>query len=295
MAAEWEFWIDVGGTFTDCIYRRPDNSVSTLKVLSSGITKGIVEETSGSDRFVDLGRVGDPDGFWVGYTIRFLDDSGRIIHSARVRKSQSANGLLGVEQLLPPQVTPGTRYELSGGEEAPILAIRRAMSLSLEETIPRVSVRLGTTRGTNALLTRTGARTAFITTKGFRDVLLIGNQDRPRLFDLAIHKPEPLFEQAVEIDERMDAEGSVLRAPNEDEVRGRLKQLHDSGVESVAICLLHAFANSEHEQVVEKIARDVGFTEISTSSRLSPLIRIVSRGDTTVADAYLNPILRDYV
>lgn len=115
MAAEWEFWIDVGGTFTDCIYRRPDNSVSTLKVLSSGITKGIVEETSGSDRFVDLGRVGDPDGFWVGYTIRFLDDSGRIIHSARVRKSQSANGLLGVEQLLPPQVTPGTRYELSGG------------------------------------------------------------------------------------------------------------------------------------------------------------------------------------
>ena len=295
MAAEWEFWIDVGGTFTDCIYRRPDNSVSTLKVLSSGITKGIVEETSGSDRFVDLGRVGDPDGFWVGYTIRFLDDSGRIIHSARVRKSQSANGLLGVEQLLPPQVTPGTRYELSGGEEAPILAIRRAMSLSLEETIPRVSVRLGTTRGTNALLTRTGARTAFITTKGFRDVLLIGNQDRPRLFDLAIHKPEPLFEQAVEIDERMDAEGSVLKAPNEDEVRGRLKQLHDSGVESVAICLLHAFANSEHEQVVEKIARDVGFTEISTSSRLSPLIRIVSRGDTTVADAYLNPILRDYV
>ncbi len=295
MAAEWEFWIDVGGTFTDCIYRQPDNSVSTLKVLSSGITKGIVEETSGSDRFVDLGRVGDPDGFWKGYTIRFLDDSGRVVHSARVRRSQCANGLLGVDQMLPPQVTPGTRYELGGGEEAPILAIRRAMSLSLEETVPRVSVRLGTTRGTNALLTRTGARTAFITTKGFRDVLLIGNQDRPRLFDLAIQKPEPLFEQTVEIDERMDAEGNVLKAPNEDEVRNCLKQLHDSGVESVAICLLHAFANSEHERVVEKIAREIGFTEISTSSRLSPLIRIVSRGDTTVADAYLNPILRDYV
>tara|TARA_R110002072_G_scaffold243821_2_gene403092 strand:- start:72738 stop:76577 length:3840 start_codon:yes stop_codon:yes gene_type:complete len=295
MAAEWEFWIDVGGTFTDCIYRRPDNSVSTLKVLSSGITKGIVEETSGSDRFVDLGRVGDPDGFWAGYTIRFLDDSGRVIHSGRVRKSQSENGLLGVEQLLPPQVAPGTRYELGGSEEAPILAIRRAMSLSLQEKIPRVSVRLGTTRGTNALLTRTGARTAFITTKGFRDVLLIGNQDRPRLFDLAIHKPEPLFEQTVEIDERMNAEGSVLKSPNEDEVRTQLKQLHDSGVESVAICLLHAFANSEHEQLVEEIARDVGFTEISTSHCLSPLIRIVSRGDTTIADAYLNPILRDYV
>lgn len=295
MAAEWEFWIDVGGTFTDCIYRRPDNSVSTLKVLSSGITKGIVEETSGTDRVVDPGRVADPDGFWMGYTIRFLDDAGRVIHSARIRNSHGANGLLGVEQLLPAQVTSGTRYELDGGEEAPILAIRRAMSLPLEESIPRISVRLGTTRGTNALLTRSGARTAFVTTKGFRDVLLIGNQDRPRLFDLAIQKPEPLFEQVVEIDERMDAQGNVLKPPNDDEIRASLTDLHNTGVESVAICLLHAFANSEHEQIVERIAYEVGFAEISTSSRLSPLIRIVSRGDTTVADAYLNPILRDYV
>ena len=295
MAAEWEFWIDVGGTFTDCIYRRPDNSLSTLKVLSSGITKGMVEEISGTDRIVDAGRVGDPDGFWMGYTIRFLSESGQTIHTARVRKSQDTNGLLAVEQLLPPHVTPGTRYELDAGEEAPILAIRRAMSLSLEDSIPRVSVRLGTTRGTNALLTRTGARTAFITTKGFQDVLLIGNQDRPRLFDLAIQKPEPLFEQTVEIDERMDFAGGVLKTPDEYDVRDSLKLLRETGVESIAICLLHAFANDEHEKIVEKIARETGFTEISTSSRLSPLIRIVSRGDTTVADAYLNPILRDYV
>lgn len=295
MAAEWEFWIDVGGTFTDCIYRRPDNSVSTLKVLSSGISKGIVDEISGTDRIVDTCRIGDSDGFWTGYTIRFLSESGRAIHTARVRKSQSANGLLGVEQLLPPHVTSGTRYELDAGEEAPILSIRRAMSLSLEESIPRVSVRLGTTRGTNALLTRTGARTAFVTTKGFRDILLIGNQDRPRLFDLAIQKPEPLFEQTVEIEERLDSTGGVLKTPDEDEVRFSLNQLRETGVESIAICLLHAFANDVHEQVVERIAREIGFSEISTSSRLSPLIRIVSRGDTTVADAYLNPILRDYV
>ncbi len=295
MAAEWEFWIDVGGTFTDCIYRRPDNSVSTLKVLSSGISKGIVDEISGTDRIVDTCRIGDSDGFWTGYTIRFLSESGRAIHTARVRKSQSANGLLGVEQLLPPHVTSGTRYELDAGEEAPILSIRRAMSLSLEESIPRVSVRLGTTRGTNALLTRTGARTAFVTTKGFRDILLIGNQDRPRLFDLAIQKPEPLFEQTVEIEERLDSTGGVLKTPDEDEVRFSLNQLRETGVESIAICLLHAFANDVHEQVVDRIAREIGFSEISTSSRLSPLIRIVSRGDTTVADAYLNPILRDYV
>lgn len=295
MAAEWEFWIDVGGTFTDCIYRRPDDSVSTLKVLSSGITKGIVEETTGTDRLVDSARRGDPEGFWSGYTIRFLNDAGLPVHTATVRKSQGANGVLAIEQPLPADVTAGTRYELDGGEEAPIQAIRRAMSLSLKETIPRVSVRLGTTRGTNALLTRNGARTAFVTTRGFQDVLLIGNQDRPRLFDLAIQKPEPLFEQTIEIDERMDADGTVLKSPDIDDVRSRLEQLRRSGIESIAICLLHAFANGQHEHLVEQTAREIGFTEISTSSRLSPLIRIVSRGDTTVMDAYLNPILRDYV
>ena len=295
MAAEWEFWIDVGGTFTDCIFRRPDGSISTLKVLSSGITKGVIEETSGTDRIVDGARQAEPDGFWNDYTVRFLDDAGRPVHTARIRMSQQGNGLLAVEQLLPPHVGSGMRYELDGGEEAPILAIRRAMNLSRDEVIPPVSVRLGTTRGTNALLTRTGARTAFVTTKGFRDVLLIGNQDRPRLFDLAIQKPEPLFEAAVEIDERIDAEGNILKVPDLAEIRTALKELYDSGIESVAICLLHAFANSEHELIVQSVAREVGFNEISTSSRLSPLIRIVSRGDTTVMDAYLNPILRDYV
>lgn len=295
MAAEWEFWIDVGGTFTDCIYRRPDGSISTLKVLSSGITKGVIEETSGTDRIVDSARQTEPTGFWSGYTIRFLDDAGRSVHTAKIRKSHQGNGLLAVEQLLPPHVGAGTRYELDGSEEAPILAIRRAMTLSRDEEIPPVSVRLGTTRGTNALLTRTGARTAFVTTKGFRDILLIGNQDRPRLFDLAIQKPEPLFEKTVEIDERIDAAGHVLKVPDLAEIRTAFKGLYDSGIESVAICLLHSFANSDHELIVESVAREVGFHEISTSSRLSPLIRIVSRGDTTVMDAYLNPILRDYI
>ncbi len=187
------------------------------------------------------------------------------------------------------------RYELASGEEAPILAIRTALGLRLDQAIPPVVVRLGTTRGTNALLTRRGARTGFVTTQGFRDVLLIANQDRPRLFDLAIQKPEPLFAAVAEIDERLDATGNVLHSPDEAAVRERLLELKATGCESLAICLLHAFANPIHEQVIERIAREIGFTEISTSSRLSPLIKIVSRGDTTVMDAYVNPILRDYV
>ena len=187
------------------------------------------------------------------------------------------------------------RYELSSGEEAPILAIRTALGLKLNEDIPPVVVRMGTTRGTNALLTRRGAKVGFVTTRGFRDVLLIANQDRPRLFDLAVKKPEPLFAAVDEIDERLDANGHVLVAPVESHIRERLLELKQRGCESLAICLLHAFANPAHELLVERIAREIGFTEISTSSRLAPLIKIVSRGDTTVLDAYLNPILRAYV
>ncbi len=120
---------------------------------------------------------------------------------------------------------PGTRYELASGEDAPLLAIRQVLGLPLDQPLPPLVVKLGTTRGTNALLTRTGARTAFVTTRGFADVLKIANQDRPRLFDLEIHKPEPLFAAVVEIDERLDAFGTVLRAPRLDEVRQSLAPL----------------------------------------------------------------------
>ena len=295
MAELWEFWIDVGGTFTDCVARSPENELLTAKVLSSGITKGQVGERVGTDRLIDDTRSDDPDGFWNGYRVRFLDEYGQVVHQGTVRSFSSGRSMLQIEQPLPEVVTPGLAYELDAGEEAPILSIRRILGLKRDDAIPRVSVKLGTTRGTNALLTRRGARTAFITTKGFADVLLIGNQDRPRLFDLAIQKPEPLFEQVVEVDERLAADGSVLKRPDRDDVRRQFEELKSTGVESIAICLLHSFANPQHEQLVEEVAREVGFTEISTSSRLSPLIRIVSRGDTTVMDAYLNPILRDYV
>ena len=295
MADMWEFWIDVGGTFTDCIARSPENELLTAKVLSSGITKGQVGEVVGTDRLIDESRSGEVEGFWDGYRIRFFDAHGQAVHQGIVRASSGARATLQVEQPLLATVEPGMAYELEAGEEAPILAIRRILGLKRDQSIPRVSVKLGTTRGTNALLTRRGARTAFITTKGFADVLLIGNQDRPRLFDLAIQKPEPLFESVVEIDERLAADGSVLWEPDAEEIRRQLEELHVTGVESIAICLLHSFANPGHEQIVEEVACEVGFTEVSTSSWLSPLIRIVSRGDTTVMDAYLNPILRDYV
>ncbi|MBN2163903.1 MAG: hydantoinase B/oxoprolinase family protein [Pontiellaceae bacterium] len=293
---QWEFWIDVGGTFTDCIARAPSNELVTCKVLSSGVTKG--QGTADGNMLHDPAR-SESDGFWTGYTLHLLNESGAVIHSATVRDFSS--GRLYFKAGEPPAIRAAAgpsaqcTYELTSGEESPLLAIRSILGLRIDQPIPQCSVRLGTTRGTNALLERRGARTLFVTTKGFGDVLLIGNQDRPRLFDLAIEKPSPLFERVVEVDERILADGTVEKAPDEAVLLKQLIDVKAEGIDSIAICLLHSFANPANEEVVERIARAAGFDEVSTSSRLSPLIKIVSRGDTTVMDAYLNPILRDYV
>src|SRR5689334_16645267 len=191
----WEFWIDVGGTFTDCIARSPGDRLVECKVLSSGVTKRKVGEVLGPVRFCDSDSRRDPAGFWVGCELRFLDELGQPCFVSRVTAFDARTGAFTTAALLPERVAAGTSFEITTGEESPILAIRMVLGLRLDEPIPPVSVRLGTTRGTNALLTRRGARTAFVTTRGFADVLLIANQDRPRLFDLAIRKPEPLFER----------------------------------------------------------------------------------------------------
>ncbi|MDA0835457.1 MAG: hydantoinase B/oxoprolinase family protein [Planctomycetota bacterium] len=291
----WEFWIDVGGTFTDCLARTPDGELRTLKVLSSGIVKGQIESVDSATRFLDPLRKNNPPNFWDEYQISFSDLSGAVIQTTRVAAFDAATGALTLADPLSDGVVAGFNYELTSGQEAPILAIRYFLGLKKSAAIPPVVVKLGTTRGTNALLERKGARTAFVTTRGFRDVLLIANQDRPRLFDLAIQKPSPLFEAVVEVDERLDADGNVLKSPDAEAIRRSLIDVQKQGIVSIGICLLHAFANPDHEIMIEQIARDVGFREISRSSKLSPLIKIVSRGDTTVVDAYLNPILREYV
>jgi len=293
--ARWEFWIDVGGTFADCIAISPGGRFETCKMLSSGVVKGKIDSLHSKMSFFDASRLGDPVDFWNGYRLRFMDSDGEVLEENRVQSFDPEKKVIALEHSVSEKISVRSPYELFSEEEAPVLAIRKILRLKLGDPIPEVVVKLGTTKGTNALLTRTGARTAFVTTRGFRDVLLIGNQDRPRLFDLFIQKPDALFEKVVEIDERMDARGRPLEAPSPKQIRKSLLPLREMNIESVAICLLHSFANDRHEFMVEEIARELGFEEISTSSKLAPLIKIVSRGDTTVMDAYLNPILRSYV
>ncbi|HEY2413069.1 MAG TPA: hydantoinase B/oxoprolinase family protein [Pirellulaceae bacterium] len=296
----WQFWLDVGGTFTDCLARTPDGKLLRRKVLSSGVTKGRPAAGSTTSLICDSGR-DEPDSFWRGYGVRLVDALGEIVAVSTIENSsrgqlvvKSLSQRAGHSPLTTCQIL-GYGYELVSPEEAPLLAIRLFRGLGLGDTIPPCTVRLGTTRGTNALLTWRGAKTAFVTTRGFADILKIGYQNRPKLFELNIKKAEPLFAAVAEIDERVAADGGVIQAPTEAQIRGELVRLKQSGIESLAICLLNSYANPLHEQMVEQIARDVGFEEISVSSCVSPLMKIVPRGDTTVVDAYLNPVLRSYV
>jgi 5-oxoprolinase (ATP-hydrolysing) len=296
MSAElWEFWIDVGGTFTDCFGRRPDGALLRHKLLSSGVIKGIVAGGSTRRVIVDPARGTDPAHFWRSWRFELIDAQGSLLGESVVAESGGVTGRLELATPLTVDPTPESRYELSSPTEAPLVAIRYLLGLAPEEAVPPVRIRLGTTRGTNALLTRRGARVALVTTRGFGDVLTIGYQNRPRLFDLSIHKAAPLAATSVEIDERVAADGTVLRAPNRLEIRRQLARLRSAGIESLAIALLHAVAQPAHEQLVAEIAREVGFDEISLSSEVAPLVKLVPRADTTTVDAYLNPVLRCYV
>ena len=150
-------------------------------------------------------------------------------------------------------------------------------------------------RGTNALLTRTGARTLFVTTAGFGDILHIGNQDRPDLFTLNIQKPHPLFESTFEVQERIDTNGEVLEPLQIPLAREAFQQARQTGIQSIAICLMNSYTNDIHEQALKTLANELGFKDVSISSEVSPLIKLVSRADTTVLNSYLNPVLTDYL
>ncbi|MFF3335836.1 hydantoinase B/oxoprolinase family protein [Streptomyces sp. NPDC002888] len=156
-------------------------------------------------------------------------------------------------------------------------------------------VRMGTTVATNALLERKGERTLLVITRGFRDALRIAYQNRPHIFARRIELPELLHERVVEVDERIAADGTVLRTPDLDGVVGLLQDAYDAGIRAVAVVCLHSHLHPAHEEAVGELAARIGFPQISLSSEVSPLMKLIPRGDTAVVDAYLSPVLRRYV
>jgi 5-oxoprolinase (ATP-hydrolysing) len=219
----WEFWIDRGGTFTDVVARRPDNTLAVHKLLSE-----------------DPGRYTDPA-------------------VAGIRR------MLGVDEGAP--IPPGLISE----------------------------VRLGTTVATNALLERKGEPTVLVITRGFADALRIAYQDRPRIFDRQIVRPEMVYSRVIEATERTGARGEVIVALDEDAVACDLRAAYDDGFRSVAVVCMHGYRYPAHEIRIGEIARRAGFSQVSLSHATSQLMKLVSRGDTTLVDAYLSPILARYV
>ena len=222
----------------------------------------------------------------------------------------------------------------SNYEDAPQEGIRRLLSQFTGEVIPRgvrldtskiESIRMGTTVATNALLERKGEKIALVVTKGFKDCLKIGNQSRPKIFDLAIRKPEVLYEKVIEIDERVTLEdyaedplrhvtevgGSpedadlvkglsgeavrILTRPSVDVIKAQLNDLRSNGFQSIAVCLVHGYTFADHEAIVGKIAGELGFKHISLSHELMPMIKLVPRATSTCVDAYLTPVIRNYI
>lgn len=182
--------------------------------------------------------------------------------------------------------------------DAAVEGIRRLLGLQQDEliTADRVEcVKMGTTVATNALLERKGDRTVLVTTRGFRDALRIAYQNRPRLFDRHIVLPELLYERVIEADERVGAHGDEVEALDGSGLRNALQKAYDDGIRACAIVFMHGYRYTEHEKQAAELAHYVGFTQVSVSHEVSPLMKYVSRGDTTVVDAYLSPILRRYV
>ncbi len=183
-------------------------------------------------------------------------------------------------------------------KDAAVQGIREMLGLGDDDPIPpgRIeAVKMGTTVATNALLERKGERTLLVITKGLRDLLRIGYQNRPRLFDLNIVLPELLYDEVIEVEERVSADGEIVTPLNEWSARDLLEKAHSDGFRSVAVALMHGYRFQDHEKTLGKLARETGFAQVSLSHEVSPLIKLVSRGDTAVVDAYLSPILRRYV
>ncbi|HTG36856.1 MAG TPA: hydantoinase/oxoprolinase family protein [Thermoanaerobaculia bacterium] len=283
----WRIWIDTGGTFTDCLAVDPRGALHRAKVLSTSAVRGRI---AGSDEdAVRLATVWDlPPGFFRGFAFRILgSDLARTVEG-------SDSAILRLDSPIPGDLA-GAAFELRSPEEAPVLAARLVTRTPLADGLPEIAMRLATTRGTNALLERKGAATALFITRGFADLLRIGTQQRPDLFALEIVRPEPLYREAVEVPERLAADGSVLISLDAGAVREAARRLLDGGIEAAAVALMHAYRSPGHEQEVGRLLREAGFRYVSLSSELAPLIKLLPRAETAVVDAYLSPILERYL
>ncbi|MCC7389085.1 MAG: hydantoinase B/oxoprolinase family protein [Phycisphaerales bacterium] len=287
----WRIFVDTGGTFTDCLALAPDGAVRRAKVLSSGSLRAAIAAVESPSALVLTAPWLERPGFAVGATLACRGGRARVAAVEPI-DHQTARATLDIPI---PAISPGDTAELTTGEEAPILAARMVTGTPAGEPLPPTHLRLATTRGTNALLERRGAPTAFFVTEGFADLLLIGDQTRPDLFTLRVRRPRPLHDRVVEVRERLDASGGVITALDLDALRARARAVLDAGVRVAAVALMHSWREPAHERAVRDTLLALGFEHVSASSDLGSAIGFLPRAETAVVNAYLAPVIDRYL
>ena len=278
----YQIWIDTGGTFTDGLALDPAGNLHRTKVLSSSQLRG---------QLID-GKLVAP---WLtapifdGYQLRVIETD-----AVYTIVSLQTNGTLLSDRPITSSPQTAT-VELFTGEEAPVLATRLLTQTPINQPFPPLDMRLGTTKGTNALLERKGGRVALLVTKGFKDLLQIGTQQRPNLFQLAIPPADVLYDSVLEVDERTTTDGQTLNSLSDQTSKQLIDELHQLKPDAVAISLLNAYRNPAHEQKLRAILSGAGFTHITLSTDVSTTPGYVARTQTAVIDAYLTPVMRSYV
>lgn len=288
----WEIWIDTGGTFTDGVAAAPDGTEHHVKILSSGALRGRLLEGTDRRRFaVEVGWSAPP-GLVDGWTFRLLRGTHRVL---TVETYDPGTRTLTLSGPLDRATARGEAFELVADVPAPVVAARLLTGTGSSDPLPSCRMRLATTLGTNTLLERAGVRTALFITRGFGDLLRIGNQQRPDLFVLDVRRPEMLYDTLVEVPERLDAGGAVIEPLDPGAIEPRARELVAQGLRVAAVALLHAYRNPVHELELERFLYGWGFERVCRAGELAARIKLLPRAETTVVDSYLAPVVAAYL
>lgn len=282
----WKIWVDTGGTFTDCIAIDPTKQTRHLKILSTGILRVRINKVAGNRITLEL-PIKFATDFLEGFRIKIGSEVLIIEHFS------AALNEVTIDRMVRP--SKHGVAEIFSGEEVPVFAARLLTETLIGKDFPPIEMKLGSTRGTNALLERKGAKTIFLITKGFKDLLLIGDQQRQNLFSLDIVKPAPLYYKVIEVAERIESDGSILSALTQNEIEKIISSLTKEKITTVAIALLNSYKNPTHEQQLGDALKKAGILYVSLSHQLSSQIKILHRAETTVVNAYLEPIIHNYI
>ena len=285
MTEEWEFWIDTGGTFTDCLGRSPDGTFHRAKVLSSSSLRATIKEMDTRSVTLNLAEM-YPQNFFNGFRLRLPSINSTVLvesYDPDLRK-------LELKEDLPLGVTVGDLVVLEFTGEAPELGARVITGIAGDEALPKSRLRLATTKSTNALLEGKGEKTVFFINKGLGDLFRINNQQRPDLFALDIKRPDPIYETVIEVEIDL---GTGL--PNTGEITEQVKALLDQGISTAAVCLINSFRDDRGERSLVQFLKNLGVFTVIPSSECAPFIKILPRAETTLVDAYLTPVLDSYL